>query len=266
MIGFNYLGNMGHLGNQMFQYAAVKGIATHKGYDWCIAPKENAGKNYPLGLLSEIYSCFNLNSCKHYSYVDGGAVAERSFSFDKDLFEKCPDNVTLYGYFQSEKYFKHIEDELRDDFTFKPEIVKECNEIVGTVFEDIETAVSLHIRRGDYTTNPNHPIQPLDWYENAISNFDSKCEVVVFSDDPKWCMEQEIFSDDRFIVSNGNTPYHDLCLMSKIKNHIICNSSFSWWGAWLANSKNVVAPKNWFSGSCIDHDTSDLYCSGWKVV
>lgn len=265
MIGINCLGNMGHLGNQMFQYSAVKGIAKNMGYDWCIPPKENAGKNYP-SLLSEIYSCFNLNSCNNYSIINGNVVSESSFAFDKNLFENCPDNVNLSGFFQSEKYFKHIENEIREDFKFKKEIFDDCKGIFDSVLKSKENAVSLHIRRGDYTTSPNHILQSLDWYREAISIFDPNCEIVIFSDDPEWCKNQKLFSDDRFIVSEANSSYHDMCLMTMLKNHIICNSTFSWWGAWLSGSKNVIAPKKWFDGSCINHDTSDLYCSGWTVL
>lgn len=260
MIGFNYLGNMGHLGNQMFQYAAVKGIAEYKGYDWCIAPKENVGN-----ILSDIYSCFNLSSCSNYSMIIGESLEESSYAFDENLFENCPDNISLHGYFQSEKYFKHIESEIREDFKFKKEIFDECKGIFDSVLNNKESAVSLHVRRGDYITSPNHLLQSLDWYREAISIFDSDCEIVISSDDPEWCKNQEIFSGDRFIVFEGNSAYHDMCLMSMLKNHIMSNSTFSWWGSYLANSKKTVAPKNWFIGYLSDNDTSDMYRKDWIV-
>ena len=77
--------------------------------------------------------------------------------------------------FKVKKYFKHIESEIREDFKFKKEIFDECKGIFDSVLNDKEKAVSLHIRRGDYTKNPNHPIQSLDWYREAISIFDSDC-------------------------------------------------------------------------------------------
>ena len=266
MIGFNYLGNLGHLGNQMFQYAALKGISSKMGYDWCIPPKEYAGKFYQLKLLSDIYSCFELYSCHNYKMIEGNTITESSYSFDENLFLNCPDNVSIHGYFQSEKYFKHIEDDIRKDFTFKKEIINECLQIISDIFDDIENVVSLHIRRGDYLKNSNHPIQSLEWYEQSINKFDSDHKIVIFSDDPQWCFEQKLFESDRFIISQGNSAFHDLCLMSMLKKHIICNSSFSWWGAWLANSNKVIAPKNWFGGSCINHNTSDLYCPEWVII
>ena len=90
--------------------------------------------------------------------------------------------------------------------------------------------------------------------------------VLIFSDDADWCNQQDIFSGDRFTVSEGNDAFTDMFLQTQCAYHIICNSSFSWWGAWLANSQKVIAPKNWFGGGCIDHDTSDLYCPNWKVI
>ena len=89
--------------------------------------------------------------------------------------------------------------------------------------------------------------------------------MIIFSDDTKWCKEQEIFSDDRFLVSEDNDQSYDLCLMSMCNDFIIANSSFSWWGAWLGNRGKVVAPKQWF-GKGLNHDTKDLYCSDWSVL
>ena len=176
--------------------------------------------------------------------------------FDEELFVNCPDNVDLVGYFQTEKYFKHIEDEIREDFTFSKEITEMCKELYNKVVDG--ESISLHIRRGDYTVNPNHPTQTVEYYDKALSNFDSKIPVFVFSDDPSWCHEQELFSDDRFLISDGNATEFDLCLMSLCTYHIIANSSFSWWGAWLAKSKKIIAPKNWFSAECSNKSIQDV--------
>ena len=99
--------------------------------------------------------------------------------------------------------------------------------------------------------------------------YDSDRTVVIFSDDPSWCMEQELFSDDRFIVSQADNQYVDLCLMTMCNDFIIANSSFSWWGAWLSTNKDkrVIAPSKWF-GPPLDtqNNTKDLYCKGWELV
>ena len=170
-------------------------------------------------------------------------------TFDKELFENCPDNVDIFGYYQSHKYFDHIEDEIREDFTFDADLVKSCKEFLEYtyVYRDV---IALHIRRGDYVSNPNHPSQPILYYQRGLEMLPD-LDVIVFSDDAEWCKQQEIFSSDRFSISEGNTTDADLCLMSMCQYHIIANSSFSWWGAWLAKSKKVIAPKNWFGGDCV---------------
>ena len=82
-------------------------------------------------------------------------------------------------------------------------------------------------------------------------------------------MEQELFSDDRFIVSQADNQYVDLCLMTMCNDFIIANSSFSWWGAWLSTNKDkrVIAPSKWFGPPLnVQNDTKDLYCKGWELV
>ena len=130
----------------------------------------------------------------------------------------------------------------------------------------IGDAVALHIRRTDYITNPNHTCLSMDYYKKALSYFKDD-PVLIFSDEPNWCKEHELFEDDRFMISDSDDQYIDLCLMSMCKGHIIANSSFSWWGAWLADSDKVIAPKGWFEGSNNSHlDTNNIYCTDWIVL
>lgn len=263
MIGFNHLGNLGQLGNQMFQYASLKGIADKHGYQYCI-PK-NSVVTDALGnkLRTELFDVFNLNVNIQKIETDQ-YLQEPSFNYSENFVNSCPDNVSLWGFFQSEKYFKHIEKEIRKDFTFKDEIVEDCENIIKDIFDD---PIALHIRRGDFLINSgNHYNQSLEYYENALSEFDFDRQVVIFSDDPKWCMSQDLFFSDRFIVSESTGPYHDLYLMTQCSDFIIANSTFSWWGAWLANRGNVIAPKKWFGSNNSHLDTKDLYCENWKVI
>ena len=108
----------------------------------------------------------------------------------------------------------------------------------------------------------------MDYYKEALSYFGNS-PVLIFSDDPTWCMEQSLFADDRFMISESRNQYIDLCLMTKCSDFIIANSSFSWWGAWLSTSseKQVIAPMKWF-GPPLDaqHNTKDLYCEGWMKL
>jgi hypothetical protein len=266
MISFNYLGNLGRLANQMFQYASLMGIASNREMEYCIPPKHVFGKFDSLVKSSDtnLYECFDINP-QNIGITDYKIRQESSFAFDKNLFNFCEDRTNINGYLQTEKYFKHIKDDIKKQFSFKSEILEPSKSKFEEFFSGSEV-ISLHIRRGDYIVNPNHPVQSLDYYKNSLDLLDKNFPVLIVSDDPKWCNRQSIFDDDRFFVSDlGNTNV-DLCLMSLCNYHIIANSSFSWWGSWLANSKKTIAPKNWFGGDCINHNTDDLYCSDWIIL
>jgi hypothetical protein len=165
------------------------------------------------------------------------------------------------GFYQSEKYFKHIEESIREDFTFKDYILEPC----ASSF-DFDEVIALHVRRTDYVSNSaNHPPCDLAYYEKALEHFDVDIPVIIFSDDIEWCNSQPLFESDRFMISDSLDTYVDLCLMSMCHYHIIANSSFSWWGAWLAKSKKVIAPSRWFGtdGNTAKNNTQDLYLPGW---
>lgn len=284
MLAFNHLGSLGRLGNQMFEYAALRGIAATHGFDWCIPPYDTPNiENYSL------HYCFKMEDVKEDNLSapqQFGYIQERFFHYDDMLVEQCPDNVSLHGFFQSEKYFKHIEDTIRKEYTFHDEHYKPCKEMIDSVGGE---PIMLHVRRGDpnltdargfkwsYTQcGSMHPTQTIDYYERALAEFDDEQPVIVFSDSPEWVEEQEFFAGDRFLVSKPTekyadgsyTPYADLCLMSLCSHAIIANSSMSWWGAWLQTNPNkkVIAPKKWFGPAYADKDTKDLYCPDWIVL
>ena len=269
MIGFNALGRMGRLCNQMFQYSALKGLASRIGAD-IIIPYYPDAVDDGIGnmLRSELFDSFDLK-VKTGLLNNGHApvVQERFFHFDEELFNHCPDHVSLQGYFQTEKYFKHIEDQIRSDFTFKDEILNPCREMIST----LDNPIALHVRRGDYVKNSiNHPVCSLEYYKAALDHFDSDRTVVVFSDDSVWCHDEPTFSDDRFIISENDDNRVDLCLMSLCNDFIIANSTYSWWGAWLSSNKNkkVIAPAQWFGneGYTKDHNTKDVIPETWMRI
>lgn len=263
MLSFNHIGNLGRLANQMFQYSSLKGIAIKHQYDFCIPPKEVFGqKDLVVKNDLNLYDVFNIK-CSNTGLTKNTVIQEKSFNFDNELFEKCPDNIDLIGYFQSEKYFKHIEEEIRYDFSFDSNLVEKCKYFLNELNVEV---ISLHIRRGDYIINQNHPVQPIKYYQNALEIFPDDLPVLVFSDDTEWCLNQEIFDGDRFMISENSSVDADLCMMSMCNYHIIANSSLSWWGSWLAKSKKTIAPKNWFGGDCINYNTEDLYCSDWIIL
>lgn len=267
MIGFNNLGRLGRLGNQMFQYAALKGLSKNNCADICI-PNHTIPMNDGIGnmLRTELFDSFDLRV--NIGLIDNGhapTVEERFFHFDEELFLMCPDHISLNGYFQTEKYFKHIESEIRNDFTFKDEILEPCREMISSV----ENPIALHIRRTDYLMNSgNHYNLPLSYYEDALKLFDNDRNVIIFSDDPAWCEKQEIFSDDRFLISKNTDNRVDLCLMTLCTDYIIANSSFSWWGAWLSSNQNkkIIAPSKWFGPNNSHLNTKDLIPDGWQVL
>ena len=263
-IAFNHLGRLGQLGNQMFQYAALKGIAERHGYDFMI-PNNKDVMIDSLGnkLRTELFDAFDLD-VKVGILQTENYLQEPHYEYSVDLVNNCPDNFSLWGFFQTEKYFNHIEDQIRKDFTFKKQIRDECKEIIEEVFDN---PIALHVRRGDFLINhANHHNLSMDYYVESLSKFDKKRQVVVFTDDPKWAFEQELFVDDRFIISNEVGPYHDLYLMTQCNDFIIANSTFSWWGAWLANRGTVIAPKKWFGPNNIDKNMNDLYPSHWRII
>ena len=135
----------------------------------------------------------------------------------------------------------------------------------------VDNPIALHVRRTDYVDNSkNHPLCKLNYYKAALKHFNDERNVIVFSDDPKWCHQQQLFSDDRFIISENADNRVDLCLMSLCKDFIIANSSFSWWGAWLSSNKDkkVIAPVQWFgkTGYTKDHNTKDLIPNEWTRI
>ena len=283
MLAFNNIGSLGRLGNQMFEYAALRGIAARHGYEWMIPPPENKGiENYSL------HECFTLSPDRKEGVLDPCHYAQEPyFHFCEELYERCPDGISLHGFFQSWRYFQNIEDELRKDFTFHKGISEPCKEMMQEL--DGKEPIMLHVRRGDPNlTDPRgfkwsytqcgdqHPVQPIDYYEKALSKFDKKQPVIVFSDSVEWVKQQELFKPDRFMISEPEdkyadgsfTPYADLCLMSLCSHAIIANSSMSWWGAWLISNpdKKVIAPKMWFGPAYADKDTIDLYYPNWIIL
>jgi len=279
VIGYNRLGTNGRLGNQMFQYASLRGIAANNNLDWCIPPADApSDSNYGL------FDAFKLTNLKSVGFVSGKTCDESGFQFDEQLFNNCPDNVNIHGYRQTEKYFKNIELSIRQDFEFKDEIYDPCKEFISQFKDGI---ILLHIRRGDNIGRPDwYPMPTVDHYEYLLDkHFDDSKPVLICSDDLDWVEEQNLFKDDRFYVSEtriyyqnqiingaGKTevslvPYYDLCLMSMCTDAIIANSSLSWWGAWLQKNENkkVIAQNPWFGSHLSFNNIEDLIPDSWII-
>ena len=249
MIGFNNLGQMGRLGNQLFQCAGLLGIAEKRGFEYCI-PNHFMYRDYGGYRYHELQSCFKMKDFENrYGYVDGDVVQLDQYHFCEELLEECPDNCTLVGYFESEKYFKHIEDKIRSNYEFLDFITERCYDYAEEYLKN--NPVGVVVRRGDFLADHNknrHRLCGIEYYKDALECFSDRL-ILIFSDDIEWCKSQEIFINKNTIfvdTSLGIYKGHfDLCLLSMCSDFIIANSTFAWWGAWLSKNKDkkVIAPK-----------------------
>lgn len=283
-ISYNGLGSTGRMGNQMFQYASLRGIAANRGFDFLIPPENHIGKtkyclfeSFKMTNVKEKNKAFNDLQCKTYEI--------KNFEFDESFFNSCPDNCNLDGFFQTEKYFKHISNEIREDYEFNDDIKSSCKEIIN----EIGNAIFLHVRRGDYVrVQEYHPLIEESYYKKALERFDSNISVIVLSDDFEWCKKQDIFKPDRFFISESDikfnqkvqmgdgaieyplVPFYDLCLMSMCKGGIIANSSLSWWGAWLIENqdKQIISPHydKWFGRLYNHYNMIDIIPKEWEMI
>jgi hypothetical protein len=267
MITFLELGRHGNIGNSMFQLAATIGAARKKGFEIKIPEqqlnhiKEKTnyisllkGFNISLPFITEV----EIRSLKHF-------YKETYFHYD-DRINEIEDYTNLYGYFQSEKYFLHVKEEIKSIFNFKSQHIFESTELFKRYNIHPEETVSLHVRRGDYIEKQYfHPLQDNNYFVGAYKIAKLK-NILVFSDDIQWCRKN--ITGKNIYYSDLSCPFSDLKAMSLCKNNIIVNSTFSWWAAWLNLNldKIVVAPKIWFGPGYDQHDTKDILPLDWKKI
>ena len=276
----------GGLGNQMFQYAAGRRLALHHGTE--LKLDRTSYDNQPANETPRHYEldCFNLKASaataaelqptglaerikrKLAGQKSPALIYEKDFNFDPRILEAA-DNSLLIGFWQSEKYFSDVADTIRSDFSFKTKPTGKNAELAEQSAS--VNAISLHVRRADYAndeaTNKHHGLAPLDYYREAVKQLAARAErphFFVISDDPDWCKANiKIDFPTTFINHNGDKGYEDLRLMSLCRHHIIANSSFSWWGAWLnpRAGKIIYAPQRWLANPNID--TGDVTPADW---
>ena len=278
----------GGLGNQLFQYAAGLSLAEkHQTQLKINVDFKQADTSRTLGL-----SHFNIflesatpEEIKHYSptsilfkkilsYLPLALqkfYKERQFSYQPD-FEKLGPNVYLKGYWQSERYFSTIATQVKDIFTLQPHFY---GNILPLIEEIKQTeSVSIHVRKGDYLLHPYsdyYATLESAYYNNALAALQDnlpQLKLYVFTDDPKWVKENLALPIPYTLISGVQTRsmYEDFQAMLSCKYHIIANSSFSWWTAWLSSrvGKKVIAPKQWFKNG--PTDTQDLVPKSWLIV
>ena len=266
MITISCLGSYGRLGNQMFQYAT--------GY--AMARKHNTTLHIPQ---TDIYGSTTGNQLVQtfeLPYATIGDVPpaniyynEPSFSFNSQVLN-LPNNTDIRGYFQCERYFSDLRSNIvQNEFKFKGSIVKQSDYLVEKIKYEhkVDEICSVHVRLGDYIKLANiHNNLSLNYYEQAMQEMPSDVLGLVFSDDIKLAEKMIKKTNIKQKMLYVNESYDiSLHLMAISDYHVIANSSFSWWGAWLSDSKKVVAPKNWF-GPEGPKFWNDIYCDRWTVL
>ena len=268
-VTFSRLNHYGRLGNQLFQIAATIGTARENhvpfrfppwGYSSCMAV------SLPQAMDPIPVEC---------------VYKEPEFSYAPIRIQAATD---LRGYFQSEKYFANCREEILRYFTPGHRLADEIDRLREAYFHGIprEKTCSLSVRRGDYVNNRFHfDLSKTEYYLDALRLFGEEYFFLVFSDDIDWCKEffsRPAFRGFTFIFVAPTRDIADLFLLSRCGNHILANSTFCWWGAWLNPSpdKRVVAPQAWFDGEFTNrdrpfrqggfHNTCDLIPESWRTI
>lgn len=286
---------IGGLGNQMFQYAAGRALSLKN--DSTFVLDISGFENYELHQGFELQRVFRhrfetaskadirrvlgwqspagirriVSRRPFASFCRKRFVVEPHFNYWPGI-NKLTNDCYLSGYWQSEKYFIDVALQIREDFVFKLPLEKQNAELVKQINQ--VNAVSLHVRRGDYAINPKttatHGMCSLDYYRESIRYVAERVEqphFFIFSDDIAWVKNNLKMDFPHVYVqhNHGAESYNDMRLMSLCRNHIIANSSFSWWGAWLNSSteKIVIAPRKWFANQT---DVQDLFPDGWVTL
>lgn len=285
----------GGLGNQLFQYAAARSLAMRHSTEVMIdqsalinKKKSVTARDYELNA----FNCLLSPSRKREFYLSKlakrarwvfnlfspwKAFVEKGEQFNKD-FLIAPDNSYLIGFWQSYRYFEEIKEILRHEFTPKNPLSIESLKVKNLI-DSSSPAIAVHIRRGDYVNLPSamnfHGALSLDYYHTGIQKMSalfSGATYFIFSDDIHWCREN-LGLDESAIYVDHNGPadaWQDLILMGACDHHIIANSSFSWWGAWLGGQnigtgeQIVIYPKNWFKGRLINEQ--DRFPFNWQGI
>ena len=282
---------MGGLGNQMFQYAFGRRLAYERGVPLKLdltwfsdAPNTGADtvREYALDgwrIQASIAAAEDLSRLParngflaRLGLAPSRSIRERDFAFNAEVL-RAPSSAHLTGYWQSEKYFKGIRDTLLRDFTLAVPLCSHSAQIMPQLRE--LRPIALHVRRGDYAhnrvTNAFHGLCSIEYYKEAAARIAEQVPdpaFLLFSDDLDWARDNLKLKWPTTYVQHDITcsPHQDMWLMSHCSHHIIANSSYSWWGAWLCSNEDkiVIAPKRWFKDP--KSNTDDLIPEGWTRI
>jgi hypothetical protein len=284
----------GGLSNQLFQYAAARSLAERHRTQVLIdtswygnLPPGATPRAYMLdhfrisGTLASADDLVGTDGVRNATFRDLPLalwrrfrprfrfVAEAGLPFDPAV-HSLPDNVCLFGYWLSEKYFADIEPVIRREFALRLPPAGENARLIS-ILQEVMSA-SVHVRRGDYVDNPEiariHGTCSLEYYASAAAHLVRafpEVQFFVFSDDVRWAQDHLFFDRPTHFVSlnTATSAHEDLRLMSQCRHHVIANSGFSWWGAWLnpRHDKIVCAPRRWFTDK--SYDANDVVPDGW---
>jgi len=269
MIGMNKLGTKGRLGNQMFQYASLVGIAKNMGYDFCI-PDHSAATWFDkevdgntVTVYHQLQHLFEMNYLgDRFGEIDGLEVDLHQHEFCEELFNECPDNASLYGHFESYKYFENAEEELRKDFVFKDQILSAATKFHQD--KKTDNPVCISVRRGDYIKFQDHHSPCVEsYYKECVEILGNDRQYLITSDDIEWCKTIFIGSNYLFndVIPNGMyKPHFDMAVGSLCSDFITANSTFSWWTSYLSTNPNkkIFIPSPWF-GPALSHLNTEGY-------
>lgn len=254
----------GGLGNQLFQ------IATTLAYAW----EHGAKPIFPDLLRQEIRIAdhkdrifFRLDSIEAPRPFQSSFQEATWHSSEKIPFQK---DQKLFGYFQTWKHFHHYQDQILEIFAPSNLMLETLIQKYAALLA-MPNTVALHVRTFNPTLHSSkyHPFLGLEYYQKAMDLFPPETVFVIFSDRIQWCKKH--FSGHNFVFIEGNDPVEDLFLMSMMKHQIICNSTFSWWGAYLNLNpeKKVIAPISWMHPDVDPFpltQPNDLYLPEWILI
>jgi hypothetical protein len=247
----------GRLGNRLFQYAAARSLALDRNTRVVLDVSRYTSWRHPFaGPVVRSLRFFSLDAAFTRSRDTLPEFAEQGWGYDA-RFHALGSDARLTGYFQSPRYWRGHEAQIKADLA---PVGLPHDAAVERLLEDIDRspAVALHVRRGDYLTAERdlHHVCSDDYYERALAFVRERvpgAKLYVFSDDPAWCRSRYASCEPAATVvdlaASRAEPGLDLHLMSRCKHHIISNSTYSWWAAWLADAPGqiVCAPSRWFN-------------------
>lgn len=272
MITFSKLGINGRLSNQMFQYAALLSISLQKGFDFFIPEKRKYSNKLDENWCEKkddyfrflLKDCFELKSCK-FDCIDTSSfkIFEENHSQNDYSFFNIEDFTDIEGYFCNEMYFKKYKTEVLNEFVFNKHITNEGDNLLIKLKKDLPI-VTLHVRRGDYLCYDQvFDLVGTDYYNFIVNNIigENNCLVYICSDDIDWCKKNLHYKN---VYYSTHSNYVDLYIQSQSDYNIICNSTFSWWGAYLNKNQNVFRPKFYIKNLEVNPDL--FYLPEWTII